>query len=128
MDERTKTQAAQGEAVASTGTPTPSPRVKRPYNRRLGNLDNVKKGLADLIRGVEDGKVDPGVARTLTYSYSTLANVIVSARELEDNEQRIAALEARVAEMSHGRPGSRPTPSFLTRPFTDGSTNMAAQA
>lgn len=70
------------------GTPLPpSPRQRR---RRLASLGNVRTGLADCIRALEDGTMEAGKARALIYGYSVLAGII-QGTELEE---RLAKLEA----------------------------------
>jgi hypothetical protein len=68
----------------------PPPRRRR----RLANLSNVKTGLADVIRQLEAGEVDPKRANALVYAYSALAGVMQGT----DLEQRLAALEGRHGE------------------------------
>lgn len=75
-----------GESGASRPPPTP-----RAYRRRLANLTNVRTALADVVRRLEDGKVETGQARALIYGLSVLAGIIQGT----DLEARIAALEAR---------------------------------
>ena len=67
--------------------PPPSPRQRR---RRLASLGNVRTGLADCIRALEDGTMEAGKARALIYGYSVLAGII-QGTELEE---RLAKLEA----------------------------------
>ena len=76
-------------------TPPPSPRQRR---RRLASLGNVKTGLADCIRALEDGTMEAGKARALIYGYSVLAGII-QGTELE---ARLAKLEA--AAKNEGAP------------------------
>lgn len=77
----------------------PSPRQRR---RRLANLGNVKTGLADCIRALEDGTMEAGKARALIYGYSVLAGII-QGTELEE---RLAKLEAAVKHEGHTRAGA----------------------
>lgn len=88
-----------GQATVSTKEtgqrgPPPSPSATagqvRHRRRRLANLQNVKLGLADCIRELEDGTRDAGTARALIYGYATLAGIIQGT----DLEERIAKLEA----------------------------------
>lgn len=65
----------------------PTPRQRR---RRLASLGNVRTGLADCIRALEDGTMEAGRARALIYGYSVLAGII-QGTELE---ARLAKLEA----------------------------------
>jgi hypothetical protein len=65
----------------------PSPRQRR---RRLASLGNVRTGLADCIRALEDGTMEASKARALIYGYSVLAGII-QGTELEE---RLAKLEA----------------------------------
>ncbi len=88
--------AAERESTVQTGEaggekPPPSPRVRRAYRRRLGNLKNVRCALADALRELEAGDVEPGRARALVYGYSVLAGIIQGT----DLEARIAALESK---------------------------------
>ena len=66
--------------------PLPPPRL---YRRRLANLRNVRCALADALRDLEAGTMEPGKARVLIYGYSVLAGIIQGT----DLEDRIAALE-----------------------------------
>lgn len=84
-----------GEVRSTARTPSPrgsggSPRQRR---RRLGNLVNLRCGLADCIRALEDETMEPGRARALIYGYSVLAGII-QGTELEE---RLAKLESSVA-------------------------------
>lgn len=79
--------------------PPPSPRQRR---RRLANLGNVKTGLADCIRALEDGTMEAGKARALIYGYSVLAGII-QGTELEE---RLTRLEASVKHEGHSRAGA----------------------
>jgi hypothetical protein len=76
----------------------PSPRQRR---RRLASLGNVKTGLADCLRALEDGTMDPSKARALIYGYSVLAGII-QGTELEE---RLSKLEAAARQEGHGRTG-----------------------
>ncbi|QDE91902.1 hypothetical protein BHS06_24555 [Myxococcus xanthus] len=67
--------------------PPPTPRQRR---RRLVNLRNVRTGLADCLRALEDGTMEANKARALIYGYSVLAGII-QGTELE---VRLAKLEA----------------------------------
>lgn len=64
-----------------------TPRVKR--GRRLGNVANVKAGLADVIRQLEAGELETKRANALVYAYSVLAGIMQGS----DLEERVAALE-----------------------------------
>jgi hypothetical protein len=59
------------------------------YRRRLANLRNVRCALADALRDLEAGTMEPGKARVMIYGYSVLAGIIQGT----DLEDRIAALE-----------------------------------
>jgi hypothetical protein len=76
----------------------PSPRQRR---RRLANLGNVKTGLADCIRALEDGSMEAGKARALIYGYSVLAGII-QGTELEE---RLTKLEAAAKHEGHTQAG-----------------------
>lgn len=80
-------------------TAPPPPRVRR---RRLASLGNVKTGLADCIRALEDGTLDAGKARALIYGYSVLAGII-QGTELEE---RLAKLEASARREGPSHPGA----------------------
>ena len=82
--------AVQGGATTRGTIPvqaTPPP--QRIYRRRLANLRNVRCALADALRALEAGTMEPGKARVLIYGYSVLAGIIQGT----DLEDRIAALE-----------------------------------
>jgi hypothetical protein len=79
--------------------PPPSPRQRR---RRLANLGNVKTGLADCIRALEDGTIEAGKARALIYGYSVLAGII-QGTELEE---RLSKLEAAAKHEGPTRAGA----------------------
>lgn len=79
--------------------PPPSPRQRR---RRLANLGNVKTGLADCLRALEDGTMEAGKARALIYGYSVLAGII-QGTELEE---RLAKLEAAARHEGSPRAGA----------------------
>ncbi|WNG28417.1 hypothetical protein F0U62_33740 [Cystobacter fuscus] len=83
-----------GENLDKTTPPTP-----RSRRRRLASLGNVKTGLADCIRALEDGSMDAGKARALIYGYSVLAGII-QGTELEE---RLAKLEAAASPERHPR-------------------------
>ena len=82
--------AVQGSATtagtAPAQPPLPPPRI---YRRRLANLRNVRCALADALRDLEAGTMEPGKARVMIYGYSVLAGIIQGT----DLEDRIAALE-----------------------------------
>jgi hypothetical protein len=52
-------------------------------------LRNVRCALADALRDLEAGTMEPGKARVLIYGYSVLAGIIQGT----DLEDRIATLE-----------------------------------
>jgi hypothetical protein len=79
--------------------PPPSPRQRR---RRLASLGNVRTGLADCLRALEDGTMEAGKARALIYGYSVLAGII-QGTELED---RLAKLEATAKHEGSMRAGA----------------------
>jgi len=79
--------------------PPPSPRQRR---RRLASLGNVRTGLADCIRALEDGTMEAGKARALIYGYSVLAGII-QGTELEE---RLSKLEAAAKHEGHTREGA----------------------
>jgi len=72
--------------TAPASPPLPPPRL---YRRRLANLRNFRCALADALRDLEAGTMEPGKARVLIYGYSVLAGIIQGT----DLEDRIAALE-----------------------------------
>lgn len=76
-------ETAHDSSVASAGKA-----VKRAYRRRLSSLDNVRTALADVVRKLEVGHVEPGNARAMVYALATLAHLI---KESERTEQRGAA-------------------------------------
>ncbi len=78
--------------------PPPSPRQRR---RRLVNLGNVRTGLADCLRALEDGTIEASKARALIYGYSVLAGII-QGTELEE---RLAKLEATARHEGSPRAG-----------------------
>ena len=78
-----------GGATAGTAPaqgPLPPPRI---YRRRLANLRNVRCALADALRDLEAGTMEPGKARVMIYGYSVLAGIIQGT----DLDDRIATLE-----------------------------------
>ena len=83
-------EAAQGggttAGTAPAQPPLPPPRI---YRRRLANLRNVRCALADALRSLEAGTLEPSKARVMIYGYSVLAGIIQGT----DLEDRIAALE-----------------------------------
>jgi hypothetical protein len=83
-------EAAQGggttAGTAPAQPPLPPPRA---YRRRLANLRNVRCALADALRALEAGTLEPGKARVMIYGYSVLAGIIQGT----DLEDRIATLE-----------------------------------
>ena len=82
--------AVQGGATTAGTTPAqPTLPPQRIYRRRLANLRNVRCALADALRDLEAGTMEPGKARVLIYGYSVLAGIIQGT----DLEDRIAALE-----------------------------------
>ena len=82
--------AVQGGATtAGTAPAQPTLPPQRIYRRRLANLRNVRCALADALRNLEAGTMEPGKARVLIYGYSVLAGIIQGT----DLEDRIAALE-----------------------------------
>ncbi|ATB44839.1 hypothetical protein [Corallococcus macrosporus] len=80
---------------------SPSPPSPRQRRRRLVNLGNVRTGLADCLRALEDGTMEASKARALIYGYSVLAGVI-QGTELEE---RLAKLEAAARNEGSPRPG-----------------------
>jgi hypothetical protein len=82
--------AVQGGTTTSGTAPAQSPLPPpRMYRRRLANLRNVRCALADALRDLEAGTMEPGKARVMIYGYSVLAGIIQGT----DLEDRIAALE-----------------------------------
>lgn len=67
--------------------PTPSPPARR--GRRLATITNVRCALADVLRALEEDRMDVGKGRCLIYGYATLAGLI----EGSDLEARITELE-----------------------------------
>ena len=67
---------------------TPPP-MKR---RRLKNLGDYRKLLADVLNRIESDDIEHGKARLLIYG-SQVAKSIIEAEDLEDIRQRLAALE-----------------------------------
>lgn len=61
--------------------------------RRLQSVQDLRRYLANLINRTESGKIDPGLAKTLTYMSSILLRVI----EGGDIENRIENLERRIS-------------------------------
>jgi hypothetical protein len=88
-DIKRETESLPAENVLRTRPPSP-----RHYRRRLANLANVRVGLADVVRDLEEGMRDPATCRVLVYAYSSLANVIDAAREQIEFEERLSRLEA----------------------------------
>jgi hypothetical protein len=83
-------EAAQsGGTTAGTASAQPTLPPPRLYRRRLGNLRNVRCALADALRALEAGTLEPGKARVMIYGYSVLAGIIQGT----DLENRIATLE-----------------------------------
>ena len=78
-----------GGTTAGTAPPQPPLPPPRIYRRRLSNLRNVRCALADALRALEAGTLEPGKARVLIYGYSVLAGIIQGT----DLEDRIATLE-----------------------------------
>lgn len=89
-------------AIMSETVGKPSPPSPRQRRRRLANLGNVKTGLADCIRALEDGTMEAGKARALIYGYSVLAGII-QGTELEE---RLAKLEAAARQEGPLRAGA----------------------
>ena len=106
-DAKPEPAGVSGEGAPKAG----SPPAKRRYRRRLANLDNVRCGLADVIRELEEGERENGSARVLVYAYSALAGVINDARELGAIAERLAALEAGLVGRS-GTPLASARPGF----------------
>mgnify|MGYP005823140247 CR=1 FL=1 len=73
--------------TVETGDAARTPPVKR--GRRLGNVANVRSGLADVIRQLEAGELETKRANALVYAYSVLAGIMQGS----DLEARVAALE-----------------------------------
>ena len=69
----------------------PSPPVRR--GRRLASIMNVRCALADVLRALEEDRMDIGKGRCLIYGYATLAGLI----EGSDLESRITELEGQKA-------------------------------
>ena len=64
------------------------------YRKRLKNLEDLRRYLADLIRRVESREVDANLAGKLGYLTSILAKVI----EGGDLEKRLEAVERQLRE------------------------------
>jgi len=78
-----------GVTTAGTAPAQPTLPPQRIYRRRLANLRNVRCALADALRDLEAGTMEPGKVRVLIYGYSVLAGIIQGT----DLEDRIAVLE-----------------------------------
>jgi hypothetical protein len=89
MADENKPQESQAQGAGPGRTPAP----RRRYRRRLSNLSNVRVGLSDVIRDLEEGERDAVTSRVLVYAYSSLAGVIESHQKLVEFEERIAKLE-----------------------------------
>lgn len=104
MAETTATATGTGaSAPSAAGGVGVSPRR---YRRRLANLRNVRTALADVVDGLEGGRLDPGVARAMVYALATLTGVFREEREAHAQtvlEARIAALEAAAGPATGGR-------------------------
>lgn len=108
VEEKRSTRREVGEEAVPAGPPahdptagpaesaatTPPPPPPRQYRRRLGNLGNVKTGLADVIRKLEAGDLNVKLSNALVYAYSVLAGVMETEKKLGELEERLAALEA----------------------------------
>ena len=70
----------------------PVPNAKRAYRRRLTTTKHVRTALADVVRTLEDGSLDPHRGRALIYGLATLAQIINGGLV----EDRIGALERRI--------------------------------
>jgi hypothetical protein len=77
---------------ATQGAPPPP----KPRRRRLGNLRNVKAGLADVIHRLETEGLDVKRGNALVYAYSSLAGIIVKEIETE----KLSAIEAQLATLT----------------------------
>jgi hypothetical protein len=64
---------------------------ENPKNRRLNTMRGVRKGLADVIRGLESEEIDPDRGRALTAAYKALGEAIGGVAL----EKRIEALEGK---------------------------------
>lgn len=113
MAENDEGKAGQGDPAVTPATPTPTPGRKRRYRRRLSTLRHVVTGLADVARELEGGERGTNDCRALTYVYATLASTLVAAREQDDIEARLEAIEYRLASIAKDMPLPR---SFLGRP------------
>lgn len=71
---------------------------KRPRAARLKTLDDVRRYLAKLVNEVRAGDCDPQIASKIGY----LLNILSSCIKDTQIEERLAELEARLAEDHHG--------------------------
>ena len=78
-----------GVPTAGTAPVQPTLPPQPVYRRRLANLRNVRCALADALRALEAGTLEPAKARVMIYGYSVLAGIIQGT----DLEDRIATLE-----------------------------------
>ena len=78
---------ASVETVETGESARPLPPRRR--GRRLGNIENVKSALADVVRKLESGDLEPKRSNALVYALSTLASIMQG-----DLEERLAAVEA----------------------------------
>ena len=85
-----ETPAPQAERASAAAGGAPKPK----RGRRLRNIRNVCRALADVVRGVEAGKLELGPARTMIYGLSQLGAALDNL-ELKDLSERIARLEDR---------------------------------
>ena len=69
-------------------------KTRKPYRRRLRNLNDCRVFLADVINRLNRNEIDPGTASKLGYLCQVLARII----EGGDLEKRLEALEAKYEE------------------------------
>ena len=84
--------AAQG-SNGSNGSSPPIPRRNDGRQRTLLTVTSIKHELADLIKKLRDGEIDPKKGNSLIYGLSKLADIIHES----DFEQRLMRIERRVS-------------------------------
>jgi hypothetical protein len=65
--------------------------------RRLKSFDDVRRLLASVINRLETKEIDPAIAGRITYTANVLLRAL-EARDIENMEKRLAALETRGTE------------------------------
>ena len=85
-------EVSQASLQRAESTPAATDPPPRRRGRRLGSLHNVRSALADVVRRLEAGNIEVGVARAEVYALSTLGSLIVQT----DVEQRLTQLEERL--------------------------------